>query len=107
MLLIVCVVAAGCAVTPRPAPISQADVISMVKAGATDEEIMRRIDATGTVFRLNADDIVFLRKEGVSDRVVTFMMDTLTRAALAEQSRQDYYRYHVHYGFGWGHPWCW
>jgi hypothetical protein len=97
--------AIGCATTPRPAPLTQADIISMVKAGVTDEEIMRRIDYTRTVFRLSSDDVIRLRNEGVSDRVVNFMLETYTRAVAAEQRRQDAYYYDFHYGFYYGHPW--
>jgi hypothetical protein len=95
---------AGCATTPRLPPLTQADIISMTKAGATDEDIIRRIDATRTVFVLSADDVVRLRKEGVSDRVVTYMLDTYTRAAVAEERRRSEY-YNFHYGFYYGRPW--
>jgi hypothetical protein len=100
----------GCA-TPRPPPpppLTQADVISMVKAGLSDEEIMQRIDATRTVFRLSSEDVIRLRNEGISDRLATFMLDTYTRAAMAAQRRQDeYYRsqFYFNYGIGYGGPW--
>jgi hypothetical protein len=98
---------AGCATVPRPAPLTQADIISMTKARMTDEDIMRRIDDTRTVFQLNSDDVIFLRKEGVRDRVVTYMLDTLTRAAVAEQRRRDI-DYNYHFGFFYGRPGrCW
>jgi hypothetical protein len=79
----------------------------MTKLGLTDEDIMRRIDATRTVFRLSSEDVVRLRNEGVSDRVVNYMLDTYTRYALAEQRRSDYYDYdwHCRFGFYYGHPW--
>ena len=98
---------AGCATSrPRPAPLLQVDVISLTKAGATDEEIMRRIDDTQTVFNLNADDVVLLRKEGVSDRVVTHMLETKTRAAVAEERRRNYYDSpRWNFGLGFGHHW--
>lgn len=108
MILAATILLTGCATpTPRPPPLVQTDIISMTKAGLTDEDIMRRIDGTRTVFQLNADDVVFLRKEGVSDRVVTYMLDTLTRAAVAEQRRRDQDDYDFHYRFGlfYGHPW--
>ncbi|MGA2137861.1 MAG: hypothetical protein ABSH14_03265 [Verrucomicrobiia bacterium] len=99
----------GCATTPPPPPpLTQADVISMVKAGLTDEDIMRRIDATRTVFRLSSDDVIRLRNEGISDRLVSFMLDTYTRAAMAAQRRQDEQynsQFYFDYGFGYGHPW--
>jgi hypothetical protein len=81
----------GCA-TRKPAPpppLAQADVISMVKMGVADDEIMRRIDETRTVFRLSSEDVVRLRDEGLSDRLVSFMLDTYARAAAAEQRRRD------------------
>jgi hypothetical protein len=104
-LIALCAFAAGCATLQRPTALTQADVISMVKAGLTDEDVMRRIDASGTVFHLSGDDVVRLRKEGLSDRLVTFMMDTYTRAALEDQRRQEMHRWHFHYGWGWGPPW--
>ena len=83
----------------------------MVKAGVTDEDIMRRIDATRTVFRLSSDDVVRLRNEGISDRLVNFMLDTYTRAAMDAQRRQDadyyfnsYPPYYV-YGYPWHRGW--
>ncbi|HUJ10564.1 MAG TPA: hypothetical protein VL171_11115 [Verrucomicrobiae bacterium] len=95
----------GCATTPPPPPpLTQSDIISMVKAGATDEYIMRRIDASRTVFRLSSDDVMFLRKQGVPDRIVNYMLDTYTRAAVAEQRRRDA-EYDFHYGFYYGRPW--
>ena len=106
-LLLATLLAVGCATNKRPRPplLGQADVISLVKAGESDESIMRRIDASGTVFNLSADDIVFLRKEGVSDRLVTFMNDTRTRAAVEEERRRSYYDGRWSYGFGFGHGW--
>jgi len=101
-------VLAGCATTPPPPPpLTQTDVISMVNAGLTDEDIMRRIDATRTVFRLSSEDVIRLRNEGLSDRLVNFMLDTYARAAMAAQRRQDAYYYndfYFNYGFAYGHP---
>ena len=100
---------AGCATTvPRPARLSQTEIISMTKAGMPDAEIIHGIDATRTVFRLSADEVVRLRQEGVSDRVVNHMLDTYTRYAVAEQRKQDAYDYedfYFHHGFYYGHPW--
>ena len=101
----VAILTVGCATTPPPTPLTQADIISMVKVGVPDEEIMRRIDATRTVFRLSSDDVIRLRNEGVSDRIVNYMLDTYTRAVAAEQRRQDASYYDFHYGFYYGRPW--
>jgi hypothetical protein len=100
-LLILLVV--GCA-THKPAPpppLTEADVISMVKMSVPDDEIMRRIDETRTVFRLSSEDVVRLRNEGLSDRLVSFMLDTYARAAAAAQRQQDAQpRSSFSFGFG-------
>ena len=103
-VILVALTVVGCA-TKRPAPpppLTQADVISMVKGGLTDEEIMRRIDDTRTVFRLSSEDVVRLRNEGLSDRLVNFMLDTYTRAAMAAQRHQDDQN-QSHFSFGFGY----
>ncbi len=80
----------GCATpAPRPSALTESDVLAMVKAGMSDNDILRRIDATHTIFHLSSDDVVRLRQEGVSDRVVNDMLDTSVRAAADRQRRLD------------------
>ena len=100
ILLTVVILTAGCATQPRPTPLTQADVISMVKAGMTDEEIITRIDQTRSVFRLGSEDVIRLRQDGVSDRIVNYMLDTYAKYVAYQQRRQDYYDYDWHYRFG-------
>ena len=59
----------GCATT-RPQPLTPADIIALTQAGVADEEIIQRITASRTVFRLSAADVVQLRQAGVSERIV-------------------------------------
>lgn len=116
-LVAIALLLTGCATKPPPPPpLTQADIISMAKAGLGDEEIIQRIDNSLTVFRLNANDVVTLHNEGVSDRVIDYMLGTYTRAAVAEQRRRDlsyypYYPYYYNFGFFYGYPWgnrpCW
>jgi hypothetical protein len=94
------ILGAGCKTTPPPTPLTQTDIISMTKTGMTDQEIINRIDATRTVFRLSADNVVTLRQEGVSDRVVTYMLDTYTRFAVAEERRQSSPPFSFGFGYG-------
>jgi hypothetical protein len=113
ILLTLAVLAIGCATNrqPPPAPLTQSDIISMVKAGMGDEDIMRRIDDTHTVFRLSSEDVMRLRQEGVSDRIVNYMLETYTRAAVSEQRKRDFYEYDFYnrsdpYLSPW-HRWAW
>jgi len=100
LLLSLSILVTGCKTTPPPTPLTQTDIISMTKAGMTDQEIINRIDATRTVFRLSADNVVILRQEGVSDRVVTYMLDTYTRFAVAEERRQSAPPFSFSFGYG-------
>ena len=98
----------GCASTKtRPVPLSLADIMSMSKAGLSDVEIIQRVEDTRTVFKLTADDVVRLRNEGVSNDVVTYLLDTYTRAAMAEQRRRDSDEIRSQWGFYYGHPYWW
>lgn len=109
LLALVALGTIGCATTkPRPVPLTQEDVKAMVASGLTDEDVIRRIDSTGTVFVLSADDVVRLREGGLSDRLVTYMLDTKTRAAVDyERRRSSYYAVpYPYYGFGFGYDYA-
>jgi len=84
------ILVAGCATpAPPPSPLTESDILFMINARLSDADIMHNIDVTHSVFHLNSDDVIRLRKEGVSDRVVNYMLDTYARAAAARQRRQD------------------
>lgn len=52
------------------------DVIVLSKAGVTDDVIIDKISKSGSVYNLTVEEIEQLRKEGVSSRVVNYMMAT-------------------------------
>ena len=62
-----------------PVPLSQQEVIEMTEAGATDEEIIREINDTQTVYSLTVRDIERLKAEGVSEGVINYMNETPNR----------------------------
>ncbi len=57
-------------------PMSQQDVIAMVKDGAPNSAIIREIRESGTVFRLSAGEVEALKGEGVPEEVINFMLST-------------------------------
>lgn len=57
-------------------PLAVADVEAMVKAGINDTVIINQIKSSRTIFHLSANDIVALHQAGVSDQVVTYMINT-------------------------------
>ncbi len=52
------------------------DVKNMSKNGLSDDTITRQIDATQSVFRLSSSDIIGLKKAGVSEYVINYMIET-------------------------------
>ena len=52
------------------------DVITLCKAGLSDDAVIQKIRDSGSVYNLTVEEIELLRKEGVSSIVVNFMMDT-------------------------------
>jgi hypothetical protein len=52
------------------------DIIVLSKAGVSEDTIIDKIAKTGSVFDLSVEEVEALRKEGVSSRVVNFMLNT-------------------------------
>ncbi len=59
------------------------DVANMAKAQAGDEVIIAQIRATKARFALTSDDIIRLKKEGVSDAVLKVMIESASPAQSA------------------------
>ncbi|MCX6897226.1 MAG: hypothetical protein NT105_00870 [Verrucomicrobia bacterium] len=49
------------------------DIVRMSKAGISDDAIIQTIQSTGSIFHLTAQDVESLKRDGVSDRIVTAM----------------------------------
>ena len=60
--------------TPRPSERPAASILAAKKAGATDAELLARIEREGTVYSLSTAEIQELRAAGVSPAVVEAML---------------------------------
>ncbi len=56
--------------------LSPSDVEAMAKNGLHDDVIIDQIKATHSVFYLTSDEIIELKKAGVSEKVITYMINT-------------------------------
>lgn len=54
--------------------LSVQDVKNMSRNGLSDETIMNQIKATNSTFNLTSDQIIDLKKSGVSQRVINYMI---------------------------------
>jgi hypothetical protein len=82
----------GCASSRVPSvpPVTVADIVSMSQNHVPADEIIARIRASGTVYRLKADQLVKLKAEGVPDDVLNYMQETYLEAVRRDQSRRDW-----------------
>ena len=60
----------------RGEELSMRDIKSMSKAGISDNVIISQIDATHSTFSLTSADIIDLKKAGVSQKVINYMIQT-------------------------------
>ena len=84
-------------------------IIEWSQQGVAPEEIIRKIDESGTVYILDSRDVVNLTEKGVDSRVIDRMMETQRRDI---RRRYDYHRHYYYYyppppfAYGWYGP-CW
>ena len=66
----------------RGQPLTIADVKSLSRAGISDDLILSQISNTQTAFRLSTADILDLNSGGVSEKVISYMINTSTASTL-------------------------
>lgn len=97
----------GCVVVrPRPEPVSPEEIIRLSEEGVPPEEIIEKIRASRTVYRMDAEDVVRLDERGVDKQVIDFMMDTERRAIKRRYYYGSYYYGPYYYDPFWYGP-CW
>jgi hypothetical protein len=72
--------AAATAAPPPPGPLGQTDIVQLVHQHVSDDIIVSQIRSTGSVYHLSAQDLVWLKQNGVSDLVIREMQATAYRA---------------------------
>jgi hypothetical protein len=87
-----------------------AAVKELVEAGVADDIIVKHVRASGFVFDLTADDILELRRAGVSDEVIEAMIDTALESDTPRERRtravpEPDDNVYVNLSAGWFSPW--
>ncbi len=81
----------GCAVFESKPPITQEEVVTMVKAGTSPGEIIQKLKASGTIYELSAAELIDLSRKGVPDSILNYMQSTQIQAIRQENARRDFY----------------
>jgi hypothetical protein len=75
---------------PVKLPYGVEDVLKMSRAQVSDDVIATYIQNTGTIYSLGPTDIVYLKDQGVSDRIINTMLDQRRIAnEVAAQAQQQ------------------
>jgi hypothetical protein len=101
---------AGCATTGtiQFKTVTVDEILQMSKDKVPDEQIIKKIAESGTIYRLSASQLADLRQAGVSDQVINYMQMTYLDAVRRQQSREDlrYWNPSGGYWYG-GVPYGW
>jgi hypothetical protein len=62
-------------------PYGVEDVLKLTRAQMSEDVVLNYVLNSGTVYNLSPKDIIYLRNEGVSDRVITTMMNQKNHVA--------------------------
>ncbi|RPI05110.1 MAG: hypothetical protein EHM64_07715 [Ignavibacteriae bacterium] len=76
------------------------DVVALSKAGVSDSLIIGMMDATDTWFQLRTRDVLDLRNDGVSEKVISAMMQQPAQPA-GKTTESSTVRYYVDPWFSW------
>jgi len=71
---------------PTKLPYGVEDVLKLTHAQISEEIILNYVRNSGTIYNLSPQDIVYLRDQGVSEKVVNAMLDQRTQVQQAAQS---------------------
>lgn len=62
------------------------DLVKLKAAGLSDDILIALIESDGSVFHLKADDVIAIRRDGLSEKVILAMLATATKAAAASSA---------------------
>lgn len=62
--------------TTTTGTLTMQQIVDMTKQGSTSDQIIAQIQSTHSTYVLTADDVSYLRSNGVSQRVVEYMQST-------------------------------
>ena len=88
------------ALVERPQTLTKEDVVNMATSDIGDAVIIAQIDATGARFDLSVSDVTELKKAGVSENVIEYMIGTGKEGdGKVQRLRYAYYPYYSMYTY--------
>ena len=101
---------AGCATRGawRPEPVTVPQILAMAKSGVPADDIISKMKASGTAYRLKANQLANLENEGVPAKVINYMQQTYLDAVRRDTKYQDWQYWNMEDDFWYGgYPYGW
>src|SRR5579859_7913248 len=76
---------ASTAAAPVKLPYGVEDVLKLSRAQVGEDVILNYVQSSGTVYTLSPKEIIYLKEQGVSEKVMNAMLDQRKRVELAAQ----------------------
>lgn len=94
----------GCATVYQqvPEPVTVPQIIAMAKEGIPADDIIAKMKASRTVYRLKASQLAELHEEGVPDKVINYMQRTYLKAVRRDTRYQDWQYWSMEDGWWYG-----
>jgi hypothetical protein len=73
----------------RPPPVTVSEVVDMSHHGVPPQQIIDRMQESGTVYRLSATQLAQLKDKGVPDSVLNYMQETYLTSVRRRQELAD------------------
>ena len=100
----------GCATMgqSRPEPVTVPQIVSMAKSGVPADDIISKMKASGTAYRLKASQLAKLENEGVPAKVINYMQQTYIDAVKRNTRYRDWQYWSMDDDFWYGgYPYGW
>lgn len=96
--------ASGCITSgiERPKPVKVPEIVAMSKAGVPADEIIRKMKASGTIYRLKASQLAELSREGVPPAVLDYMQQTYLNAVRVDATYEAWQLWTPYAGYWYG-----
>jgi hypothetical protein len=72
--------------SPKDTPLTNADIVRLVKAGVSENTILRVMRVSETNFTTSANALIELKRHHVPDRIIDALLDTRTSRAIPNQT---------------------
>jgi hypothetical protein len=102
---------AGCAYFERAnlEPVTVPQIVKLAREGIPADDLIARLEVSGTVYRLKASQLATLERMGVPAKVIDYMQQTYLDAVRNDARYEDLRYWNREDEFGWygGAPFSW